>query len=240
MTLIYLVRHGETDWNRERRIQGSTDIPLNKTGRSQAARTADIFARASFDGVASSPLSRALETGSIIAVAVGIEACEIEVLDELAERRYGEAEGLDDRELRERFPGKTEVPGRESREQVAARVIPALIALAERHERGRRGDSPSARLIVTTHGGVIRTVLNHVSPMAKYHRGIPITNGSVHSFRHIDGELQLVLFNDPVDIASESDDCDDFDEQNAMEQREDDPAPGLRPGTLADRNHSGK
>jgi uncharacterized phosphatase len=220
MTLIYLVRHGETDWNRARRIQGSTDIPLNDTGRGQAARSGSLLARQSWDGIASSPLSRAFETGTIIAQAVGIDPTEIETLDDLVERRYGEAEGLDDRELLRLFPGDTAVPGRESREDVAARVIPALVALAERHEHDRSAGSPDARLIVTTHGGVIRTVLNHVSPLTKYHRGIPITNGSVHSFRHVDGALELVLFNDPIDVESVTDDCDYFDDQNAVEQRE--------------------
>ncbi len=220
MTLIYLVRHGETDWNRDRRIQGSTDIPLNDTGRGQAARSGLLLARQSWDGIASSPLSRAFETGAIIAEAVGIDTGKIEVLDSLVERRYGEAEGLDDRELLRLFPGDTAVPGRERREDVAARVLPALVALAERYEHDRAADSADARLIVTTHGGVIRTVLNHVSPQRKYPRGIPITNGSVHSFRHVDGAIELVLFNDPIDIESVTDDCDDFDEQNAVEQRE--------------------
>ncbi|MFM9918039.1 histidine phosphatase family protein [Lacisediminihabitans sp. H27-G8] len=225
MTLIYLVRHGETDWNRARRIQGSTDIPLNDTGRAQAARSGRLLARRSWDGIASSPLSRAFETGAIIANEVGIAADEIEVLDDLVERRYGDAEGLDDRELAQLFPGDSPVPGRERREDVAARVIPALVALAERYERDRSDGSPDARLIVTTHGGVIRTVLNHVSPQVKYHRGIPITNGSVHSFRHVDGAIELVLFNDPIDIESVADDCVDFDEQNAVEYREVDSEP---------------
>ena len=220
MTLIYLVRHGETDWNRARRIQGSTDIPLNDTGRDQAARSGRLLARQPWDGIASSPLSRAFETGEIIATAVGINRTEIEVLDDLVERRYGEAEGLDDRELLRLFPGATPVPGRERRQDVAARVIPALVALAERYELDRSPGSPDARLIVTTHGGVIRSVLNHVSPQTEYHRGILITNGSVHSFRHVDGAIELVLFNDPIDVESVTAGCDDFDEQNAVEQRE--------------------
>jgi uncharacterized phosphatase len=217
MTLIYLVRHGETDWNRQRRIQGSTDIPLNDTGRKQAERTGGLLARRAWDGMASSPLSRAFETGAIIARAVGIDPVRIDVVDDLAERRYGDAEGLDDRELFRLFPGDTPVPGRESREEVAARVIPALIALAERHSAAE--DRP-ARLIVTTHGGVIRTVLNHVAPDHRHHRGVPITNGSVHSFRHVDGGLQLVLFDDPIDLESIAEGGSDLEEQNAVEQRE--------------------
>lgn len=220
MTLIYLVRHGETDWNRARRIQGSTDIPLNEVGRAQAARTGRLLAKRSWDGISTSPLSRAFETGAIIADAVHLDPSRIEVLDALVERRYGEAEGLDDRELMRLFPGDTPVPGRERREDVAARVIPALIDLAQRHEQRRSPTDGDARLIVTTHGGVIRTVLNQVSAQTRYHRGIPITNGSVHSFRHVDGALELVLFDDPIDIESVTDDCGDLDDQNAVEQRE--------------------
>jgi uncharacterized phosphatase len=220
MTLIYLVRHGETDWNRARRIQGSTDIPLNSTGRNQALRTGRLLARKSWDGIASSPLSRAFETGTIIAEAVGFDPTGIDVLEALVERRYGAAEGLNDLELLHHFPGNTAVPGREPREDVAARVIPALVSLAERHERSRQTDAPDAHLIVTTHGGVIRTVLNRVSQQKHYHRGIPITNGSVHSFRHVDGALELVMFDDPIDVESVVDDCGDLDDQNAVEQRE--------------------
>ena len=210
MTLLYLVRHGETDWNLARKIQGSTDIPLNGTGRAQAARTGALLARRSWDGVASSPLSRAFETGQIIARAVGVDA--IDTVDDLVERRYGEAEGLEDRELDRRFPGDTPVPGRETRQQVEARVIPALISLAERR--------PGSNLIVTTHGGVIRAVLNAVAPGADEHHGVPITNGSVHSFRHVDGGLELIAFDDPIDAESIADGFGDILDQNAIEQRE--------------------
>ncbi|HAM25748.1 MAG TPA: histidine phosphatase family protein [Microbacteriaceae bacterium] len=210
MTSLYLVRHGETDWNLDRRIQGSTDIPLNETGRAQAARTGRLLSRRHWDGIVSSPLSRAVETGRIIGREIGID--QIETMDQIVERHYGAAEGLADHELSRLFPGDTPVPGRETREHVAARVIPALVALAEGH--------PGANLIVTTHGGVIRTLLNAVAPDVRRHRGIPITNGSVHSFRHVDGGLELVAFDDPIDEESVVDDYEDFIEQNAVERRE--------------------
>jgi uncharacterized phosphatase len=210
MTSLYLVRHGETDWNLDRRIQGSTDIPLNDTGRAQAVRTGRLLSRRRWDGIVSSPLSRALETGRIIGREVGIDT--IETMDQIVERHYGAAEGLADHELSRLFPGDTPVPGRETREQVAARVIPALVALAE--------SRPGTNLIVTTHGGVIRTLLNAVAPDEGRHRGIPITNGSVHSFRHTDGGLELVAFDDPIDEESVAEDAEDFVEQNAVERRE--------------------
>ncbi|MEO7005847.1 MAG: histidine phosphatase family protein [Terrimesophilobacter sp.] len=211
MTLLYLVRHGETDWNRQRRIQGSTDIPLNQTGRLQARRTGTLLGRRSWDGIITSPLSRAAETAAIIADVLGLPAPR--VVDAIAERAYGEAEGLDDVELARRFPGNVPVAGRESRQEVSARVVPALLQLAQ----GR----PGQHLILTTHGGVIRTVLEAVAPGSDVHRGARITNGSIHSFRYFNGVLKLVVFDDPIEVASVQPDDEDLSLQNALEGRED-------------------
>lgn len=209
MSYLYLVRHGETDWNRLHRIQGSTDIPLNATGRAQARRTGQLLARRQWDAIYSSPLSRAFETASIVGSEVGLT--QPQAVSELAERHYGEAEGLTGRQLTKRYPGSMPVPGRESRDEVAARVMPTLIRLAS--------TEPDRRVIVTTHGGVIRTVLLAVS--APVERGIPITNGSVHSFRLIGETLELVEFDDPIEVDSIVQGDEDFDEQNLLEERED-------------------
>jgi len=215
MTQIYLVRHGETDWNLQKRIQGSTDIPLNDTGRAQAAATGRLLASREWDAIITSPLSRAAETAGIIAEAVGLPTPE--VLDTIVERHYGEAEGLDHDEIEAMFPDNAEVPGRETREAVAARVIPAIVQLAERH--------PGQSIIVVSHGGVIRAVLGSVDPESPHvgatgQRGEPIRNGSVHSFRHTDGTLDLIAFDDPIhdrslDLATE-----DIEDQNALEERD--------------------
>lgn len=207
MTELYLVRHGETDWNRSRRIQGLTDIPLNDTGRAQARDTGRLLTRRRWDGVYASPLSRALETASIIAAELALP--EPTPLPALVERNYGDAEGLDFAEIDRRFPEGTRVPGRESREAVALRVVPALLALAERHQ----GES----LVVVSHGGAIRSALNAVEPEVRH--GM-ITNGSVHSFRVDDGELRLIAFDDPIESDSIGEDCGDIDEQNAIEARD--------------------
>lgn len=213
MTLLYLVRHGETDWNRAHRIQGSTDIPLNDTGRAQAARAARLLARRRWDGLYSSPLSRAVETATIIGAELGLTTPGL--LPELVERNYGEAEGLTDRQIMRRYPGSTPVPGRESREEVAARVMPALLALAEAHDDGR--------FVIATHGAVIRTVL--VAVGAPVERGVPITNGSIHSFRHAGGTLELKEFDDPIETESVLAGEEDLDEQNLLEEQE---AKGVR------------
>jgi uncharacterized phosphatase len=207
MTTIYLVRHGETDWNRERRIQGSTDIPLNDTGRAQAAASGELLASRRWDGVYASPLSRAFETAQIIATRLGLP--EPAIVPEVAERRYGEAEGLTGDEIDARFPGDSPVPGRESRDDVAARAIPAIVALAERH--------PGESIVVVSHGGVIRTILTAVAPGEHPE---PIRNGSIHSFRHTEGTLDLIAFDDPIEREALPGATDDIEEQNAVESRD--------------------
>jgi uncharacterized phosphatase len=207
MTSLYLVRHGETDWNAERRIQGSTDIPLNAVGRAQAETTGRLLARRDWDGIYSSPLSRAFQTASIIAELVGLG--EPDTIDQIVERNYGEAEGLNWLQIEERFPNDAPVPGRETHDEVSERVIPALVNLAT--------SRPGTSLIVVSHGGVIRSVLNSVDPNVSHGS---ITNGSVHSFELVDGSLELVAFNDPIDELSLECGTEDLDEQNAMESRE--------------------
>ena len=190
MTELFLVRHGETEWNRERRIQGRTDIPLNETGRAQARATGALLARRRWDAVLSSPLSRARETASLIAAELGLPGPEL--IDGVIERNYGDAEGLNFHEVDERFPEGTDVPGRESRDEVAERVVPALVELARQ------------RLSVAEPG------VSH---------GM-ITNGSVHSFRVIDGTLRLIAFDDPIEFESIGADTGALSAQNAVEARD--------------------
>lgn len=199
-TELYLVRHGETDWNLQHRIQGLTDIPLNEDGRAQARATGRLLARRRWDGIYSSPLSRAFETARIISAEVGLG--EPQVIDALVERNYGEAEGLDFAEIDRRWPDRGHVPGQESREEVIARVLPALRELAAAH--------PGESLIVVSHGGAIRSVLTAADPEGRH--GM-ITNGSIHSFRLAGDDLRLVEFDDPIAL-------DPLDAQNAVEARE--------------------
>jgi probable phosphoglycerate mutase len=157
--------------------------------------------------VIASPLSRAFETGSIIASELGLATPTPNAL--FVERRYGEAEGLIHDEIDERFPGNTPVPGRESRDEVTARVLPALMAVVEAHH----GKS----IVVVSHGGVIRSVLNAVDPIG--HHG-SIRNGSIHSFRHIDGAFELITFDDPIEQVSLGIATDELEVQNPIEERD--------------------
>ncbi|MCU1528556.1 MAG: phosphoglycerate mutase, partial [Frondihabitans sp.] len=163
------------------------------------------------DKVVASPLSRALETGSIIAARLGLPAPAL--VDGIVERSYGEAEGLTFEEVEARFPGTTPVPGRESRAALLDRVEAALLEIAR--------SSEGEMVVVATHGAVIRAIVNHVAPEADANLGVPIRNGSIHSFEVVDGALSLVAFDDPIEVESEAAGRYAFDYQNALEARDD-------------------
>jgi len=183
VTRIALVRHGQTDWNRTRRIQGASDIPLNDVGRRQARDAAEALAGGGWNAVYSSPLSRAAETASIIATGLGLP--QPAAIPGLAERAYGLAEGLTGTEVRERFGGEP-VPGRESTESVLARALAALDDLAQRH--------PDDAIVVVSHGGVIGALIRRLTDERLPAPGMLILNGSAHMFEHRDGSLALVDF----------------------------------------------
>lgn len=94
---LYLIRHGETDWNRESRYQGQRDIPLNGVGRAQACRHGNVFKSlmpsiADFDFVAS-PLQRAIETMRLLRATLGLDPDAFRIAPEIAELSYGHWEG---------------------------------------------------------------------------------------------------------------------------------------------------
>ena len=87
---IYLFRHGETDWNKERRLQGHSDIPLNGFGRELAVETAGSLAGLTFDRAFSSPLKRAFETAQILLAGRNVP---LETDERLMEMGFGDCEG---------------------------------------------------------------------------------------------------------------------------------------------------
>ncbi|WP_438353057.1 histidine phosphatase family protein [Microbacterium sp. CJ88] len=182
MTQLILIRHGETDWNRDRRIQGSTDIPLNDTGRQQAQEAA-LHLRETLDArhpivVAASDLSRARETAEIIAAELGAAAPRL--YPALRERSYGEAEGIDSTEFAARWGDwhTAEVPGAEPWADLRSRALTGIRTVVD---DARRATGPgAASVVLVSHGALIREVLRHASAGAYPVPGQRLANGSAH------------------------------------------------------------
>ncbi|WOF24473.1 histidine phosphatase family protein [Microbacterium betulae] len=176
MTVITLVRHGQTDWNLLGRVQGRTDIPLNDTGREQARAAAEALRDGGYTAIVASPLTRAKETAEIIANALGL--AHPVLFDGLVERDYASAEGLtaeDLSALRRRAMGADA----ETDEDVAARAVDALRSAATAH-----ADAGSAGpLIAVAHGGLIRVLIAVASGGELPREGDRVENGSQHAFR---------------------------------------------------------
>jgi broad specificity phosphatase PhoE len=153
VTELLLVRHGETDWNRERRFQGHADPPLNDKGREQAHALAAELTGEGIELVYTSDLARARETAEIVAARLGADVLP---LRDLREIDVGEWEGLTWPEIEERYPeGARSWHARgygwesgETYEQLGERVVAALRRIA--------ADHPSQRVLVVGHGGTIR------------------------------------------------------------------------------------
>jgi len=152
-TTLCLIRHGETDWNREGRAQGLEDIPLNDTGRDQARRLAARLAGQPWTALYSSPLSRALETARIVGAATGLVP-QVEPL--LVERNMGAISGLTYAEREARFPGLPldAIPGVEPLEELTWRALAAVDRIARRH--------PGGRVLVVGHGGIFGALALHL------------------------------------------------------------------------------
>ncbi|MFF7292466.1 histidine phosphatase family protein [Microbacterium sp. NPDC008134] len=189
MTLLTLVRHGQTDWNLARRIQGSTDIPLNETGRADARWAAGQLAGGVHHTIYASPLARARETAEIIADELGLAAPTLDA--DLREREFGEGEGMLVADYLETYGDWiAEVPGAETLGGVAARSLRALDRIAL---EARRRSAPLAEsVIVVAHGGVIRSLIDHVSGGTLPRVGDIIRNGSVTRFEASPGSLRLL------------------------------------------------
>jgi probable phosphoglycerate mutase len=184
LTRVIAVRHGQTEWNVQARIQGQGDSDLTQEGLAQARAIAARLAAQPFDVLVSSDLGRATET----ARAISERSAKPIVLDSrLRERHFGVGEGMTYDEVDRAYPGAFArirnvdpdfvIPGGESRRQFHQRVVSAMDSLAFAHE-GRT-------IVVVTHGGVLATFFRHVHdiPLDVAHP-ISITNGSYNVLAH--------------------------------------------------------
>ncbi len=171
MTTLLLVRHGETDWNAEGKLQGHTDRPLNDYGRRQAQALADRLAAEQIDAVYASDLSRARETAEILGAKLGLE---VVVDPDLREKNWGSWEGLTSTErLHVDYEGETS-------EEHRARMLRAVERIVEDH--------PGGTIVVVTHGGSLRRLQAAVSGVA-----LPVLeNCALWAVAHEDGRFRPI------------------------------------------------
>lgn len=192
---LLLARHGQTDWNRSRRLQGHTDIPLNQEGRRQSRRLADRLQGTAVAALQASDLARAAETAGILADALGVAP---ELRSGWREIHLGDLEGRDGLETT-RAQGelisaaaRQEGPlgqGGESFSDFQARIVAAY----ERLCRDHAGET----VLLVSHGGTLKTLIAHLIGLPPEHIGRLSLRGntslSVIDFQH--GRPQLTLLN---------------------------------------------
>lgn len=211
-THVLFIRHGETDWNRIKRIQGHVDIPLAQSGVAQAQRLAERLAReaggaAALDAIYSSDLQRAQQTARPTAAALGLD---LRLVEGLRERAYGVFQGHDSAEIAERFPDEYArwqtrdpgfaPPGGESVRAFYHRVLHAVEPIVRAH--------PGGRIACVTHGGVLDCIYRYARGIAlDAPRDYALLNTSVNTVEFDDdGKARVLAWADVTHLDGASDD----------------------------------
>ena len=195
---ILLVRHGETDWNRKRRFQGRSDIPLNQAGRDQAQALARALKAETLAAIYSSPLARSKETASLI----GVFHPQTPLFEEaeLIEMDLGEFDGVeaqswaaqypDFRREWQEAPASVRMPGGESLLDVQARAIAALDRITTRYPDGKS-------LLVSGHNFVNLSILCHAldMPLDRF-RDLKQGNAALNILYKEDEQLRVEVINE--------------------------------------------
>ena len=217
-TRIVAIRHGETAWNRDARMQGQLDIPLNPMGRVQAQRLVQALADESFDAIYSSDLLRALQTAQSIAA-----NCPREVITEpgLRERCFGVFESLTYREVQVRWPEHARrwherdpdfgPAGGEVLREFDARCMQTLTRLAAAH--------PGQSIAIVTHGGVLDCLYRAATRVdLQATRSWDLGNASINRLLYTPQGFTLVGWNDNAHLEGAA--LDDADASSAAAGRE--------------------
>ena len=183
-THLGLLRHGQTDWNINFLLQGVTDIPMNQTGIEQVKLAAKAISAKDWDVVLTSPLSRARQTAEIIASQHGFP----EIVEEelLIERSFGEAEGLSHEQWRMKYSNLDEIPGGESRTQLAERSNLLLETISDK--------LAGKRVLAVSHGALIRTLLSIASDNELPRDGERLGNASFNVLEHNDNSWKVINY----------------------------------------------
>ena len=158
MAKLYLIRHGETDYNNALRFQGQTDIPLNQKGIEQAEKVARFLKDVPLQAIYTSSLQRARTTAEIIGRAKGLEP---QTTDALREMSFGIWENMNSKDIQKKYakewkdffasPAKTKIPEGESMSEVQQRAYPEVQRILDQY--------PEGDVAFVAHGGIIRVLI---------------------------------------------------------------------------------
>ena len=179
---IYLIRHGETDWNLQLRLQGREDIPLNETGVDQAKRTGFVFQDIPIDAIVTSPLQRARITGEIIGKEIGVTNVIIE--NDIIEKDFGEASGLTYVQKHEKYKD-VKCKGEEDLKHIQQRMLHAIMKYSKLYEN----------VIMVSHGASIKAAILAISHGTYGTSKEILKNCCINVIEVIDGQLNLECFN---------------------------------------------
>ena len=199
-TETLIIRHGQTDWNVSKRLQGHSDIPLNEKGREQAAALAETLRDEKLDAIFSSDLKRALETARAIA---RLHHLPVQPDPAFRERSYGAFEGLSREEIKTRYPESHAAwyaadpdhvfpPGERPAESMRTfhnRVIDALYRIARPYA--------GKKIVLIAHFGILEAAYRvvHRTPLEVRNR-VPVLNTSINRFLVGDNTIELLQWGD--------------------------------------------
>lgn len=197
---IYLIRHGETDWNRDKRFQGQTDVPLNATGKAQAAELISFMNQLKIEAAFSSDLVRAYETALI---ALSDHKIPIQKDSRLRETNIGEAEGLTYDELIAKCSEDSIIRWRsyeehnmdfkyqngESKRQMMVRIRDAVLEISQ--------NTPKNNIAIFCHGMVMRAITFAFNQGVDWDHQV-FSNGSVHHFVWDDSRPEHLKYNGKI------------------------------------------
>ena len=202
MVTIFLLRHGETAWNKLGRVMGRSQVPLGDDGIQQIKKIAPLVATLKLDAIYTNPLRRAVQTAKVVAAETNLPIRKSEGLNEIA---FGDWAGryfddLIDDELYRRFiksPAKTLLPGGETISDVQRRGLKVINEAAQK--------VPGGRFLFVSHGDVIRAVLCHYMklPLNEYRR-LRVDNGSLSALQTNGrwAEIKYVNYLEEIILAS--------------------------------------
>jgi len=185
MTYVCLVRHGETEWNVQRRIQGTTETELTLKGYNQAYEIALFLKKKQWDHIITSPLKRAVQTAEIIAEELKIS--DIKVWPEFQEREYGQATGMYLDEYTKCLENQLEIKDWENDALLGNRVLKGLEKILQLYSK--------KRIIVISHGVPIMGIMEYIMKKPFKEDIFYLKNGSVSSIYYESQKWNIEHFN---------------------------------------------